>query len=140
MLNSHNYYTSRVYVLTGLRTGKYDQVMRLWSPKPQSGIDSVLDYIAYCYVLLPRLPCYSIPRLNYHTRSFSHLGVSCLLPSISSYHTRPFSHLGISRLRPSIPTLLSTSLPSSGSYCVNLYPCSLLFFASRETPIKVARS
>ena len=44
-----------VFVLTGLRTGQYDQIMRWWSSNPQSGIATVLDSVDYCYVILPRL-------------------------------------------------------------------------------------
>ena len=43
-------------VLTCLRNGQYELIMRWWSSKPQSGIATVLDYSAYCYVILPRLP------------------------------------------------------------------------------------
>ena len=50
-----------VCVLTGLQTEQYDQIMRWWGSKPQSGIAQVLDSAAYCYVILPHRPCYSIP-------------------------------------------------------------------------------
>ena len=40
-------------VLNRLRTGQYDQIMRWWSSKPHSGIATVLDSVAYGYVLLP---------------------------------------------------------------------------------------
>ena len=45
--------TIYVCVLTGIRTGQYDQIKRWWSYKTQSGIATVLDYTTYCYVLLP---------------------------------------------------------------------------------------
>ena len=48
-------YMILVCVLTSLWTGKYDQIMRWWSSKPQSGIATVLDSVAYCYVLLSLL-------------------------------------------------------------------------------------
>ena len=54
--------------LTGIRNGQYDRIMRSWSSKPQSVFAPVLDSAAYCYVLLPRLPCYSSHRHSYHTR------------------------------------------------------------------------
>ena len=62
-------------VLTGLWAGKYDQNMRWWSFKPQSGTSKALDSVAYCYVLLTYLACYYSPHLSYHTRSFTHPGL-----------------------------------------------------------------
>ena len=105
---------------TGIRTGKYYRIMRWWSSKPQSGIPTVLDSVAYCCVRLPRLPRYSIPCLSYHTRSFDHPGVSCL--------------------HPSIPDSLSASTPSSVFHFVTLSPCSLLIFGSLENPVKFSQS
>ena len=78
-----------VCVLTGLWTRKYDQIMRWWSSKPHSGIATVLEPVAYCYIRLPHLPCYSIPCLIYRMRSFIQPGVSCLCPIISAYRTCP---------------------------------------------------
>ena len=127
-------------MLTGLRTGQYDQIMRWWSSNPQSGIATVLDSVDYCYVLLPHLPYYSSPRLSYHMRSFDHLGFSCLRPSISAYRTRSFKHPCVSLIRSRIQTSLSASLPSSGSYCLNLSPFRPLLFDSCETPDKVDQS
>ena len=109
-----------VCVLTGLQDGKYDQILRWWSSKPQSGIAIALEYVSYCYVLLPCLPCYSSTHLSYHIRSFSHPGVS--------------------RLHPSIPNLRSASTQSPGSYCVALSPRRLLLFDSHEISAKVALS
>ena len=50
--------------------------------QPCSGIATVLDSVAYCYVHLPCLPCYYSVRHSYHTRSFTHLDVVCLQPRI----------------------------------------------------------
>ena len=127
-------------MLTGIRTGKYYRIMRWWSSKPQSGIPTVLDSVAYCCVRLPRLPRYSIPCLSYHTRSFDHPGVSCLHPIISAYRTRSFAHPSVSRLHPSIPYSLSASTLSSVFHCVTLSPCSLLIFGSLENPVKFSQS
>ena len=55
-----------VCVLTGIQTEQYDQIMRWWDSKPQSGISQVLDSAAYCYVILPHRPCYHIPHRIYH--------------------------------------------------------------------------
>ena len=129
-----------VRVLTGLWTGQYDRIVRWWSSKPQSGIATVLDSSAYYYVLLPRLTCNFIPHHSYHTRSFTHLGVTSLLHRISSYCTGSFAHPGVSRLSPRIPTSLSVSPPPYGSSCVTLSLCRLLLLASHETPAKVAQS
>ena len=97
-----------VCVLTGLWNKKYDRIMRWWGSKPQSGIDEVLESAAYCYVLLPRLPCYSSTSCSYQTSSSTHLGFPCLQPSIYAYQTKSFTHLGISRIR----TIILTSQPS----------------------------
>ena len=45
-----------VCVFTGLRAGQYDQIMRWWISTPQSEMATALDSVAYCYVLIPRLP------------------------------------------------------------------------------------
>ena len=89
-----------VYMLTGLWTGQYDLIMRWRSSKPQSGIATVLDSAAYCYVLIPHLPWYYSTCRSYHTRSFAHRGVTRLRTSISAYHTRSFAHPVVSRLHP----------------------------------------
>ena len=128
-----------VCVLTGLWNKKYDRIMRWWGSKPQSGIDEVLDSAAYCYVLLPRLPCYSSTSCSYQTSSSTHLGFPCLQPSIYAYQTKSFTHLGISRIRTIILTSQPSLPPPVGSYCVALFPNILLLFASREIPAKVAR-
>ena len=92
--------------------------MRWWSYKPHSGIATVFDYAHYCYVILPRFPCYSSPRRSYHMISSAHPCASRLCPSIYAYHTISFTHLGVSHLHPSIPTSQYATPPPSGSYCV----------------------
>ena len=129
-----------MYVLTGIWTNQYDQIMRWCSSKFQSGISQVLDYVAYCYVILPRRPYYSILGRSYHTSLSAHLGVPCLRTRFSAYCTRSFSHLGISCLRPNILTYHPATPPPSGSYCVTLSPNILLFLASREIPAKFSWS
>ena len=114
--------------------------MRWWGSKHQSGIDQVLDYAAYCYVILPRHPCYSSTCRSYHTGSSTHLGVPHLRPSISSYHTRSFSHLYVSCLRPIIPTDHPATPPPYSSYFMVISPNLLLLLVSREIPTKVAQS
>ena len=114
--------------------------MRWWSHKPQSGISQVLDSAAYCYVIMPRRPCYYIPRNSYHMSSSAHLGVPCLHPIIFAYQMKSFAHLGISCLRPSIATSHPSTPPPSSFYCVMLFPNPLLLLASRKIPAKVARS
>ena len=125
-------------MLTGLQTGNYDQIMRWWSSKPQSGIATVLGSVTYCYVLLYCLPCYSSSHFKYHTRSFYHQGVACLRPRISTKRTISSSHPGIYHLRPRIPTSHSTSLPSPGFYCMDLSTRRLLIFFSRKIYAKVS--
>ena len=129
-----------VCVLTGLRTDKYDRLMRWWSYNPQSGIAQVLDYVAYCDVILPRRPCYTSPHCSYQKISSAHLGVPYLRPNISAYHTRLFYHLGVSRLCPSIPTHHPTTSPPSGSYRITLYLNLLLLLSSHKIPDKVPQS
>ena len=119
-------------VLTGLWNEQYDKIMRWWSSKPQSGIATVLDSAAYCYVIIPLHPCYYSPCCRYHTMSSTHPGVTCLCHSISAHRTRSFTHLGVSRICTSIPTLHSVTPPPSGSYCVNLSPNRLLLLAPQE--------
>ena len=126
-----------VCVLTGLWTRKYDQIMRWWSSKPQLGVDTVLDYVTYGYVLPHWLPWYYSPQLSYHMRSFYHLGIAHICISISTYRMRSSYHLGVSCLCPSIPTSRSTSLPPTGSYCVALSPYCLLLLDSHEIYAKV---
>ena len=58
-----------VCVLTGLWTEQYDQIMRWWSSKPQSGIAQVLEYATYYDVILPLHPCFTSPHHSYHTSS-----------------------------------------------------------------------
>ena len=84
--------TYEVCVLTGPQTGNYEQIVRWWSLKPQSGIATVLDYTTYCYVLLPRIPFYSSTLHNYHTSPFVHLCVNRLCTCISVYRMRSFAH------------------------------------------------
>ena len=129
-----------VSVLTGLWTKKYDRIMRWWDSKPQSGIDQVLDYAAYCCVLYPTPPCYSSPHCIYHTSSSAHLCVLCLRPRISAYHMRSFAHIGVSRIYRSIKTPQPVLLLPSSSYCMKLSPPLLLLLDSREIPARVYRS
>ena len=76
----------------------------------QSGINSDLDSVDYCYVPKPCIPCYYITRLINCTRSSDHLGVSCLCPIISSYSTRSPDHIGVIHLFPRFLTPRSDSL------------------------------
>ena len=92
-LYSQRWGLSGVCVLTGIWNEKYDQNMRWWDSKPQSGISQVLDYAAYCYVILTRHPWYSNPCSSYHTSSSKHMGIPCLRPRISAWHTSSFSQL-----------------------------------------------
>ena len=69
---------------------------------------SVSDFLnpRLCRLLLCILPIpsrFPNPRHSHYKGSSAHLGVPCLLPSISNCHTRSFSHLDVDRLRPSIP-------------------------------------
>ena len=128
-----------VCVLTGLPTEQYDQIMRWWSSKPQSGIATVLDSDAYCYVILPYRSCYSIPRHSYHTSSSSHPGITRIHPRISAYRIMSFVHPGVSRLCPIILTSYSAIPPPSRSYCVILSPNHILLLASHENPAKVSQ-
>ena len=125
-------------VLTGLWDRQYDLNMRWWSSKPQLGIATALNSIAYCYIFLPCLHCYSSPHLIYQMKSFAHLGVTCLCPSISTYRKRSSSHPGICHICPSIPTSRSSSLYSPGSYCMDLSTYDLLIFDSFKISSKVA--
>ena len=125
-------------MLTCLRTGKYDQIMRWWSSKTHSGIAKVLYSAAYCCLILPFLSWYYIPHLRYHTRSFSHPVTSLTRPSIFAYRKRSSSHLGVSHLHISIPSSRSNSLPPPRAYCMDLSPLCLLIFASCDISAKVA--
>ena len=129
-----------VCVLTGLQTKQYDQIMRWWGFKPQSGIAKVLDTAAYCYVLISFRPYNGISHRSYHTISFSHLGFPCLRPSISAYHTRSLSHLDFYRLYPRIMTSKPNLPPPSGYYCMPFSPNLLLLLFSREINTRVSRS
>ena len=95
----------------------------------RSVIATVLDSVAYCYVLLPCLPCYYSLHRSFRKGSFTHLGLACLCPSISTYRTRSTAHPGVSCLRPSIPTTRYASLPSPGSYFVAIPSCFLQLLA-----------
>ena len=129
-----------VCVLTGLRTEQYDQIMRWWDSKPQSGISQVLDSAAYWYVILPRRSCYYSPCRSYHTSSSAYLGVPGLSPGIYAYHTRSFAHLCVSCLCTIITTSYPATPPPSRSYYVTLSPNCLLLLASCETPAMATRS
>ena len=115
-----------VCVLTGLRTDKYDRLMRWWSYNPQSGIAQVLDYVAYCDVILPRRPCYTSPHCSYQKNFIRPLGRPlspsqhiCLphevilppgsLPSLSQYSNSPSYHLTSLWLLPHYALSKSTS-------------------------------
>ena len=97
-----------VCVLNGLLTRKNDQIMRWCISKTHSGIATVLDSVAFCYVLLPRPPWYSILHLRYHTSSFAHPRITYLCSIISTYRTCTSAHLGIYRIYPRIPIYFST--------------------------------
>ena len=53
--------------------------------------------------ILPILSIFPYPRHSHHTNSSAHLGFPCLRPRISDCCTRSFAHLGVARLHPSIP-------------------------------------
>ena len=126
-------------VLTGLRTYKYVQVMRLWISKPQSRLAQVLDSAANCYVLYPAFPATLFPTVS-NTRVIRPPGRP---PSLTHHIRLPQKFIippGISCLCLVIPTSQSTLLLPSGSYWIK---CSLLFLlllAYRESPARVARS
>ena len=103
-------------------------------------ITTLLDSITYCYVLLPCLPCYSSYHLSLHMRSFSHPGVACLRPSISTYRTSSTVHPGVSRVLPIILATRYTSLPSPSSYCMAIIYRRLQLLASRKISSRVAQS
>ena len=128
-----------VCVLNGLRTEQYDQIMRWWISKPQSGITKDLDSAAYHYVIISLRLCYYITCRIYHTSSSAHLGIPRLCPRISAYHTRSFAHLGVSCIRPRITTSHPATPPPSGSYCVTLSPNCLNLLASCNIPVNVGR-
>ena len=71
----------------------------------QASVCDCLDLIL-CLLLLFILPSPSSfhnPRHSHNIGSSAQLGFPCLCPSISDCHIRSFSHLGVARLRPSIP-------------------------------------
>ena len=89
--------------------------MRWWDSNNESGIDQSLDYAAYCYANLLCCPCYYNLRRIHQTSSYDHLGVPRIHPSISACKTRSFTHLGVSCLRTSIPTSQPAIPPPSVS-------------------------
>ena len=112
-----------------------------------------------CPLLLFISPCtswYSNPQHIYHTSLSTHLGVPCLPPIISVCHTRSFAHLSISRLRPSMPNIHpvihlpscsdsdsgsgSGSGSSSGSYCMPISPLIILLSLSSRYSVRVSWS
>ena len=56
-------------VLTGIWTNKYGRSMRWRGSNNQSGIDKVLDSVAYCYAIIPLLTRYYSPCRSYHKSS-----------------------------------------------------------------------
>ena len=108
--------------------------------QPQSVIATVLDSLAYFYVLLPCILCYSSPRLSFHTRETAHPGVARLCTRISTYRTRSTSQPGVSCICPIILNTRYASLPSPGSYCAALLYRRLLLLASREISSRVVRT
>ena len=120
-------------VLSGINTEQYDQIMRWWGSKPQSGISQVLDSSAYYFVLIPSRPCYFSIICSNHTSSSVHLCLPRLSTSITAYHTRSFIHLSISCLCPSILTSRSTLPPPSGSYCMTLLIYPLLLSLPKDS-------
>ena len=97
-------------------------------------------YVAYFYVTLPFLPCYSSPHLSFHTRSSAHPSVARLHLIMSTYHMRSTTHPGVSCLFLIIPTSRSSSLPSPGPYCVTLPSCVLRLLDSRKYNSRIAQS
>ena len=126
------------FVLTGIWTEQYDQIMRGWSSKPHSGISQVLESAAYWCVILPRRSCYYSPCRNYHTSSSAYLGVPGLSPGIYAYHTRSFAHLCVSCLCTIIPTSYPATPPPSGSCFMTLSSNRLLLLSSRDIPSRVS--
>ena len=53
--------------------------------------------------ILPGLSIFPNPRHSHNTGSSAHLGVPCLCPIISDCHTRSFTHLVVAHIHPSIP-------------------------------------
>ena len=123
--------------------------------QPRSGIAIVLDYVDYCYVRLPCLPCYSSPHRSYHTRSFAYPGVTCLRLSIPTSHsasTIPWFPLNESlpispptrcflRLRQGCPKLLLCRLlpppcaPPVTSPLVALLACAHFEYRPQRQPL-----
>ena len=108
--------------------------------QPQSVVTTVLDSVAYCYLLLPYLPFYSIPHLRSHTRSSAHPGIACLRTRISAYRTRSNANPGVSCLRPSILTTRYAYLPYPSPYCATLPSRRLQLLASCENSSRVSCS
>ena len=86
--------------------------------QPRSGISTVLDSVAYFYVRIPYLPCYSSPHCSYHTRSSLTRALLVADPE--------------SRL----PALI---LPSPGSHSMTPSPYRLLLISSYASNM-IARS
>ena len=66
--------------------------------QPWSGITIALDFVAYWYVLIPRLLQYYSTLLRHHKSSSSQLGVVNIRTRISSLFTGSYSHLGVDRI------------------------------------------
>ena len=103
-------------------------------------VTTVLDSVAYCYLLLPYLPFYSIPHLRSHTRSSAHPGIACLRTRISAYRTRSNANPGVSCLRPSILTTRYAYLPYPSPYFATLPSRRLQLLASCENSSRVSCS
>ena len=116
--------------------------MRWWGSKPQSVTAKSLDYVADCYVYYLALPAIIIPAIA-TTRVHPPTWASPRLrPSISVCHTRSFAHLGVSRIRPSMPTTHPIlHIPyGSGSYCTPISPPILILPLASHESARVARS
>ena len=91
----------------------------------RSGIATVLDSAAYCYVRLPCLPWYSSPHRSYHMRSFAHPGVVCIQPSIPTSWSA--STIPWFPLHDSLPLLPPTPwFPRLRQGCPKLLLCRLV--------------
>ena len=127
-----------VCVLTGIWDDQCDQRMRLFF---QASV-SDCSILRLCRLLLCTLPCpscYYNLHHSYHTNSSAHLGVPSLQPRICVCYMRSFSHLGVSRICPSMPTSQLVLPLSSGSYCMTFSPLLFFLLSSREIS-RVARS
>ena len=86
--------------------------------QPWSGMNTFLYYVAYYYVPITRLLCYSSTQLICHTGSSAHLSVARIRPIISSLHTGSSTHLGVACLH-----LIISDFPL---ICPHCYPWPLM--------------